>query len=388
MTRLPEHVAQEQQPRVTCRPEGDPPEPPPGRRQLPATEQRLRGLVPGAFGGDRDELLLRVAQRGQAAAEHAPGVQAQGVVHPLRLRGGRVPVQHHGPAPVVVRPRVADRQAVLVGLPGGVPVQREAAHPAGRPALVGLLQPGMRDDQPPAVQDQVRHQATAEVTDLPPELLVLGGQLAERLGQAVTDLHVAPVQGADQLVLVVPGHGQGVPGGHHAHHQPEHAGAVRAPVHQVAEEHRGAAGRRHRAVGPPRRVTGEDVAELPEQGFQLGPAAVHVADHVERPGPVGVVGAQRLPDDGGRRHLGGPVQPVDRPESLPGERSHASGAARHAGGGSPGGRRFDRPGSRFVLHKGFPERPARWRPGARRARGPGRPGACARWPARWWRRSR
>ena len=43
-------------------------------------------LVVDPLGRDGDDLPLRVAQRGEPAAEHAPGVQAQGVVDPLRRR--------------------------------------------------------------------------------------------------------------------------------------------------------------------------------------------------------------------------------------------------------------------------------------------------------------
>ena len=49
------------------------------------------------------------------------------------------------------------------------------------------------------------------------------------------------LQRADQLVLVVAGDAQRVPGADHAHHQPQHAGRVGAAVDQVADEDRAAA---------------------------------------------------------------------------------------------------------------------------------------------------
>ena len=186
--------------------------------------------------------------------------------------------------------------------------------------MIGLLQPGVRDHQPAAVQHQVRHQAAAELADLTAELLVLAGQLAQRLGQPVADLDVLPGQRPDQLVLVVARDGQRLPGGDHAHDQPEHAGRIRAAVHQVAEEHRGPARRGHRAGRPPGGVPGDLVAEPAEQRLQFGPAAVHVADDVERPGPVGVVGQQPVPHDAGRRHLVRPAQHVHHAEPFPAER--------------------------------------------------------------------
>ena len=44
---------------------------------------------------------------------------------------------------------------------------------------------------------------------------------------------------------------------------------------------------------------------------------MHVADHVERPGPVAVVGEQPLADHHGRLDLGGAAQHVDFAEPLP-----------------------------------------------------------------------
>ena len=74
---------------------------------------------------------------------------------------GRVAVDDRRPAAVVLGPRVAHRQAELVGLAGGVAVQRERAHPARGAAVVRLLEPGVRDDQPAAVQHVVADQAVA-----------------------------------------------------------------------------------------------------------------------------------------------------------------------------------------------------------------------------------
>lgn len=102
----------------------------PGPGGVISGREGLDRYVPDLLGGDLDGFLLGVAQRTEPAAEDAAGVQAQGVVDPLQLRCGGVAVEHHRAAAVVLGPRVAHRQAELVGLAGGVAIQREAAHPA------------------------------------------------------------------------------------------------------------------------------------------------------------------------------------------------------------------------------------------------------------------
>ena len=97
-------------------------------------------------------------------------------------------------------------------------------------------------------------QAVQEPLDLGAELLGLGGQLRQRLGQTVRDLHVAAAQRPQQLVLVIARHAERVARGDHAHHQTQHAGGVRAAVDQIADEHRPpAVGMRRRSPGPRRR---------------------------------------------------------------------------------------------------------------------------------------
>ncbi len=102
-------------------------------------------LVVDPGGRHGDELALGVAQRRQPAAEHAAGVQAHGPIHPFRSRNRRVAVKDHRLAPVVVRPRVPDRQPELVGLPRRLPVQAERPDPARGAALEALGQAGVAD---------------------------------------------------------------------------------------------------------------------------------------------------------------------------------------------------------------------------------------------------
>ena len=101
-------------------------------------DQRPDRLVPLLLGRHRDELPLRVAQRRDLAAEDHAGVEADRVVDPLGLRDRGVAVDDRRLAAVVVGPRVADGEAVVVGLAGRVAVERERPDPArscgrGRP---------------------------------------------------------------------------------------------------------------------------------------------------------------------------------------------------------------------------------------------------------------
>ena len=147
------------------------------------------------------------------------------------------------------------------------------------------------------------------------ELLWLGLELLHRGVQAVAALDVLAAQRPQQLGLVVAGHAERGPGGHHAHDQAQHARRIGAAVHQVAEEHRapgGVAG----VYRPAGAVAVDRVAELVQQLLQLGPAAVHVADDVERALFVTEIVEQCRPGDGGRCHLLGGAQDVHGAEAL------------------------------------------------------------------------
>src|SRR5690606_17652563 len=268
--------------------------------------QRTGRLVPDPLGRYVDQFPLRPAQRGQLAAEHGAGVQADGVVEPGGLRDGGVAVDDGGPAAVVLGPRVAHGQAELVGLAGGVAVQGVAADPAGGAAVVLLGQTGVADHQPAAVEDVVADEPVDELPHLGAELLALAVHLLDGLGESVGVLHLAALEVPAELVLVVAGHAQRVARPDHGHHPPQHAGAVRAAVDEVADEHGGAALGVH-AVG---------VAQLAEQGVQFGGAAVDVADDVEGAGEVGQVVEPLLGDDGGPLDLLRAAQHVHLAEAL------------------------------------------------------------------------
>ena len=101
----------------------------------------------------------------------------------------------------------------------------------------------MSHDQPSVVEHVVTHQPVDEIGDLPVEFFRLGGELRERFGQAVRDLHVLSPQLAHQFDVVIPRHAERLPGGHHVHHQPQNGRSGRAAIDQIAKEHDLAAGR-------------------------------------------------------------------------------------------------------------------------------------------------
>ena len=281
-------------------------------RRAAVGHQRAGRLVVHAPGRDGHQFPLRIAQRGQPAAEHAAGIDTDGVIDPNGHGDRRVTVDHGRLAPVVLRPRVADRQPEFVRLPGGFPVQRERPDRSRGAAVHFLPQARMGDHQPPAVQHVVADQAVQEGDHLGPELLRRGLQLRQRLGQAMGDLDVAAAQRPQQLALVVAGNAQRGAGRGHRQHRGEHARRVRAAVDQVTEEHRGPARRM-----PPSAIGGGPVAERVQQVGQFPVAAVHVADDVKRPVLAGPVGPGRLPDHLRGVHLGRAGEDEHAAESLP-----------------------------------------------------------------------
>ena len=110
-------------------------------------QERPGRFTVGPCGRDRYELLLRVTQGGQFAAEHAAGVDVDRPVQPFRLGDGRVAVDDGRRPSVFRRPVVADRQAELVGLAGRLAVEGEVPHLARASTLHLFLHPGVSDDQ-------------------------------------------------------------------------------------------------------------------------------------------------------------------------------------------------------------------------------------------------
>ncbi len=115
---------------------------------------------------------------------------------------------------------------------------------------------------------------------------------------------------------MVPGDADRVSGRDHPHHQPQHAGGVRTPVDQVADEDGGAAERVRGVDGAALGVADHLVVQPFQQGDQFGAAAVDVADDVERTGEVAQVVVALLQDDLGGVDLGDAAQQVHRAEAL------------------------------------------------------------------------
>ena len=155
----------------------------------------------------------------------------------------------------------------------------------------------MRDDQPAVVEHVVRDQVRHEIPCGVLELLGLGGQLRQRLGQPVADGDLAAAQRPAQLVLVVAADAERVARRDHAHRQPQHARGVGSAVDEVADEHRAPTVGVVRVDGAADVVAGDHVAEFGKQLLEFGAAAVDVADDVERTGLVAHVVEQRLDDD-------------------------------------------------------------------------------------------
>jgi hypothetical protein len=188
--------------------------------------------------------------------------------------------------------------------------------------VILLDQAGVRDDELPVVEDEVRDELATEPLDLGTELLRLLGQLRERLGEPVTGLHPLALQRADELRLVVPRHRQGMPRAHHPHRQSQHARSVRPAVDEVAEEDRAAALGVRGVDRATLHIALDHVAELREQRLELAPAPVDITDRVEGTALLTAVVEQRLTDERRLRDRLHPGEHVDLPEALLAEVPH------------------------------------------------------------------
>ncbi len=153
--------------------------------------QGTHGLAPDLVGGRLDQLSFRPAKGGQLAAKDAAGVDAEGVVDPLRLEHGGVAVDHGRFAAIVGGPVGADRQAERVDFTGGLAVEGELAHRAGATADHLGLETGMRDRQATAVEPEMAAQIVDERPDGFLEAAIGQLVLVDGLLQAVGDGHLA-----------------------------------------------------------------------------------------------------------------------------------------------------------------------------------------------------
>ena len=115
--------------------------------------------------------------------------------------------------------------------------------PAPTPALVALDQPGVRDDQPAAVEHVVADQAVDELLDRrrgTPS--VSAASWASDSARPWVTCTLRPRSARSSLFSWLPDTQSASPARDHAHHQPQHAGGVRPAVDEVADEHRPAVG--------------------------------------------------------------------------------------------------------------------------------------------------
>ena len=96
----------------------------------------------------RNQLLFRISQRGQLAAEHATSIDTDRAVQPFGFGHGRVSVNHDRFARDIRRPSCTDRQTKLVSLARSFTVQGEVSHLSPNRGLVTLL--SNRRERPPA----------------------------------------------------------------------------------------------------------------------------------------------------------------------------------------------------------------------------------------------
>lgn len=140
-------------------------------------DQRSSRFVVGLGCGDRDQLTFGIAERGELAAEHASGVDADGVVD-------------------------VGNDAVAV------------------------------------VEHCVADQPVEEGDDLRSELIGLAPEPSQGLGQSVRHLDLSSSEGSQELVLVVAGDAGRRTVAHHPHDEAQDLGAGGAAVQQVAHEER------------------------------------------------------------------------------------------------------------------------------------------------------
>ena len=175
-----------------------------------------------------------------------------------------MPVDNRGTATVFGRPVIANWQAELVRLARGLAIEGEVPDPAGSAPLHLLAQPGVRDHELAVVQHIVADQAVEERHGALFESRGLLAQLPERLRQTMRHLHIPALQGADELLLMVPRHAKCSAGGNRAHHQPQHARRVGAAVDQVAEKDQLPAWRRRDPVLRAIRAMALDADVIPQ----------------------------------------------------------------------------------------------------------------------------
>ena len=277
-------------------------------------EERPRRLGIDARGGHGDQLALGPAERRELAAEHAAGVDVDGVVDPLGLGHRGVAIDHRGLAAILGGPVEADGEAESVDFAAGFAIKRELAHGARTAADQLLLETGMGDGEAAAGEPVMAAQLIEEASRLIAEFWRFAAELLDRLFQPVRHLDVAASEPAAELLVVVALDAIADPVAQRRHDETQHARRIGAAIDEVADEDQLAALRRDDLRRLGRAV--DAVAEPLKQQAQLVGAAMHIADNVERALVLPLVGPERAAIDAGGVDLGDRPQPPDLAKPL------------------------------------------------------------------------
>jgi hypothetical protein len=133
-------------------------------------------------------------------------------------------------APVVGRPLQAHGKPELVGLPRCLAEQREVADAPGRATLIGLLHPGVRDDELSVVEHDVADELVEEVAGLIAKLVRLAFELLQRLLESMRDPDVPALELSNELDVVIARQADGGAGLGHRHDElPRGVSGPRSP---------------------------------------------------------------------------------------------------------------------------------------------------------------
>ena len=146
-------------------------------------------------------------------------------------------VDNEGATAIVLGPWITHGKPVLVGFPGGVPVEGERANRSRGTTLHFLRQTGVGHHESSLIEYKMADQAVDELgrpSRRTPVALRRAVRGSGRGRVAVVTLFA--VEGTEQLDLVISGKAHRCSVRDHAHCQTEDCGRGRAPVDQISEE--------------------------------------------------------------------------------------------------------------------------------------------------------
>lgn len=182
----------------------------------------------------------------------------------------------------------------------------------------------MRHHECPAVEYEVRDEPVEKLTNRGGELRRFECQLLERFGEPVRHTDLTSAERPVELGLVVTRDHHRRTVTDHPHCQPQHARGVGSSVDEIADEDRCPACGMRGTDGPPGVVESHRIAEFTQQGHQLRPAAVHIADDIERAVQVAIVAVEPGPRDARGVDLFNAAQHVHPAEPLALQPTHTS----------------------------------------------------------------